>query len=110
MQKLIFFVGCIVSAFSFAQPPSDEYCAGMAVVVKNIAQMRINGVDRAIFLEQYKLSIEEGAASGSPLLQDDEDKVRALSVGITAFDMEDEPEEVVKRFMFSCQRAVNDRI
>ena len=110
MQKLIFLVGCIVSAYSFAQPPSDEYCAGMAVVVKNIAQMRINGADRAIFIERYKASIEEGAASGSPLLQDDEDKARALSIGITAFDMEEDANGVEEKWMYSCQRAVNDRI
>lgn len=110
MQKVIFLIGFFVSTLVFAQPPSDEYCAGMAEIVYGIAQMRVNGADRAIFIEQYKQSIEEGAASGSELLQDQEDIDRALGIGITAFDMEEDPDEVVERWMYSCQRAVNDRI
>ena len=110
MQKVIFLIGFFVSTLVFASPPTDAYCAGMAEIVHGIAQMRVNGADRAVFIEQYKQSIEEGAASGSELLQDEEDKVRALSIGITAFDMEDGPDEVVERWMYSCQRAINDRI
>ena len=110
MRKVIFLIGFFVSTLVFAQPPSDAYCAGMAKIVWLAAQMRVDGMDREVFIEGYKQTIEEGAASGSPLLQDQEDVDRALAIGITAFDMEEDPDGVVDRWMYSCQRAVNDRI